>query len=309
MKENKHATVIGVIIFACISVVIVGVMWLSRSGVFADDYQVVVYFEDAGGLRTGDGVKVDGTNVGRVSEMRLQPTGANVHISIPKDVPLPKDSRFLLVSDLMTKTISITRGQSEQMLKNGDQVTGEGKDLFGTVNELSELGNKALAGLFTPENIAGFAITIREMSKTVEELRKMLEENRRSFGVTLKNMEEMSSQINLLFQENRQGIRDVMRLLSQSGETFGRLIAQSDSLISDMTNIADRVEKGQGALGKLISEDSIYAEMQGTAQSMRKLADNLSKLSGKTESLIDRTDTLVADIKKNPRKYLKISVF
>ena len=56
-----------------------------------------------------------------------------------------------------------------------------------------------------------------------------------------------------------------------------------------------RVERGEGSLGKLTKDDQLYVNAAEAAASLNKAADELTQLT--------------ADIRKQPKKYLKFSVF
>ena len=79
------------------------------------------------------------------------------------------------------------------------------------------------------------------------------------------------------------------------GDRLASLAANLDSLASAMNSTAvkmdsffTRVEKGEGSLGLLSSDDKLYREAQQTLTEMKRL---------------------LADIQKNPKKYVKVSIF
>lgn len=309
MNETKHATITGVIVFFCLLIVVVGGIWLSGTSFLRNEYIIYIRFDDVNGLSKGSVINLKGINIGKVTDILIKPEGAQVEASIQKQYQIPKDSKFLLVSNLMDKAININMGSLEEYLKDGDLVFGLQRDIYETFFDVSQSGKKAIESLFSPENIAAYTLTIREMSKTVEELRKMIMENRKSLAVVLQNVEETSKNINVLFRDNSQDIQIMVKELARSGQTAARMVARSDSLLKDLSTITNRIETGQGTLGKLVTQDSLYNDLKETTSNMKKLSVHLNTLSVRSESLIVNTDSLVGDIKKNPKKYLKVSVF
>lgn len=313
MNDSKNAAVVGAVVFISVLTAIVGAIWLSGAGIFSNEYHIFVEFDDVSGLGKGTSVSLSGTKIGRVSNITVRKEGTGVvpvvEVSIERQHKIPEDSKFMLVESLLEKAINIRAGESTRFLSNGAEVQGEQRGIYDAYFDISKKGGKALDALFTPENIQAYTLTIREMSKAIEELRKMIIENRKSFAVMLANMEETSGHINQLFRENRPGIQNVIGQLTQSGESFGRLVRQSDSLVADMADLANKVNKGEGTLGKLVVEDTIYNDIKALGTSMRKLTKNLNHVTARSESLVVKADSLIVDIKKNPRKYLKISIF
>jgi len=79
----------------------------------------------------------------------------------------------------------------------------------------------------------------------------------------------------------------VSRLTSTS-ESLEELVGQLETLSNSMELVLRKVEKGEGSLGKLVNDDSLYKEMRTT---------------------LEDTRTLIADIKQHPKRYLKFSLF
>lgn len=310
MNENKYAVITGVVVFVCVIGAIIGSMWLNGSGIFRNEYFIDIKFKDTKGLNKGNIVKVEGTSVGRVDNLKLKEDGgAIVIVAVSKDVKLPDDSKFAIETSIMERWIQITRGKSSKMLKDGDQVTGLSRDIFDTFYQLSEKGGKAITSLFTPENLALFALTLREISASAGELRLMIEENRKSLNVISKNLEETSSNVNNIFKDNQDGVKKIVAQMNESSKNFNKLILHSDTLLSGVTRITKKLEKGEGTIGKLFAQDTIYNELKQTSASLKVLTNNLNKAVMRSDTLIMHADTLITDIKKNPKRYLKVGVF
>ena len=87
--------------------------------------------------------------------------------------------------------------------------------------------------------------------------------------------------------------------------------------------ILDSVAKGRGTLGRLIADKSLYENLDSSSKKLSAVLDRLEKgegaLGGLTmkngqttremEQTINALQSLIEDIKKHPKKYLKISIF
>ncbi len=62
-----------------------------------------------------------------------------------------------------------------------------------------------------------------------------------------------------------------------------------------MENVAGRVDKGEGSLGKLTRDEALYDNLSRAALSASQATENINKLT--------------EEIRRNPKKYLKVSVF
>jgi phospholipid/cholesterol/gamma-HCH transport system substrate-binding protein len=65
--------------------------------------------------------------------------------------------------------------------------------------------------------------------------------------------------------------------------------------------VINRVQRGQGTLGKLTSDETVY-------NNLNQASVNLNQAAQDARKLMDQTRRLIEDIQKNPRKYFKFSV-
>jgi phospholipid/cholesterol/gamma-HCH transport system substrate-binding protein len=89
-------------------------------------------------------------------------------------------------------------------------------------------------------------------------------------------------------------LKKVAALLNQPNGVLGRL-ARDPSLYQRLESITaksealvGRIERGDGTLGKLVTQDQLYQ---------------------RADKVLTEMETLLADVKKNPTKYFKFSVF
>ena len=80
------------------------------------------------------------------------------------------------------------------------------------------------------------------------------------------------------------------RLLADRGfyDKGMNLIDRADRSLSSLEEITSRLQRGEGTAGKLLSDKELY--------------DKLNRM-------VDDLDLLVRDIKENPKRYLKFSLF
>lgn len=91
---------------------------------FSGTYQLTAKFDNIGGLKVRGPVKSAGVVVGRVSEIRLDPTAyeAVVTLTIDNRFRFPKDTfaSILTAGLLGEQYVGLDAGGDEKMLKNGD---------------------------------------------------------------------------------------------------------------------------------------------------------------------------------------------
>ena len=84
---------------------------------------------------------------------------------------------------------------------------------------------------------------------------------------------------------------NIDRVTAQVNRSIGGLdqtVARADSAFGSVQRLTSRVESGQGALGRLLLD---------------------STLAVRAESAMAQLDSLLTDIKANPRRYVRLSIF
>jgi phospholipid/cholesterol/gamma-HCH transport system substrate-binding protein len=76
--------------------------------------------------------------------------------------------------------------------------------------------------------------------------------------------------------------------LRQTTENAARLSANLDSTNTAIRKLLVQAQSGNGTLGKLMTDSLLYSDMR---------------------HLLSRADSLLADIKANPRKYINLKIF
>src|SRR5262249_34702149 len=77
-------------------------------------------------------------------------------------------------------------------------------------------------------------------------------------------------------------IRHTLDQLSEASEHMNTLSVRLDSLRGSLQHVAGRVDQGDGTLGKLVSNDSLYVQLHGTVASMKALSEKSKKNRKKT---------------------------
>ena len=83
-------------------------------------------------------------------------------------------------------------------------------------------------------------------------------------------------------------LRTTSRQLASMAEQLGKSQARLDAFLIASESIATRVNNGQGSLGLLVNDPAFYRN---------------------SDSLVMELRALVADVKKNPRRYLNLRIF
>jgi phospholipid/cholesterol/gamma-HCH transport system substrate-binding protein len=115
----------------------------------------------------------------------------------------------------------------------------------------------------------------------------------------------------------------------EAGEgSLGRLM-KDDRLVQSLTSasekldaVATRLDQGQGTAGKLLTDSSVYDRVNSLSERLNRLLTRLDQGQGTVGQLlqdrqlyenmngaVSELRALVADVRQNPKKYLRFSLF
>jgi phospholipid/cholesterol/gamma-HCH transport system substrate-binding protein len=234
---NKTATEIVVGLAFVIGVLLLGAYTIMISGVtLGATKKYVVDFEQIYGLKEGDGVRVEGHEMGEVKELRLLPGGKiRAVLVVSADVEIYKDGGEVQVvpfSPLGGRVVEIKRGNENE---------ARGAHAF-----FDSPGGGSLADVTEADAIQGTA-----QGELLQTLNALVEENRESVGRIVKNLEHVSTQ--LTKTDNAVGylIND-----KEGAKRLSEVATGMSSSAQRLDRILERVEGGEGVVGGLLTEDS-----------------------------------------------------
>jgi phospholipid/cholesterol/gamma-HCH transport system substrate-binding protein len=277
-KERKAELWVGVTVTTALVILVLGVMWGKGTDFLSRQIMLTARFDDVKGLGKGDAVHIRGIEAGQVSGIALHEDYAEVRLRIKNDVVLYSNARVLIADkDLMgAKQVVLYPGKGPERF-DFRQI------LHGTTQ------TNALDMLVNAQKLVAQADTVLTQFKNWMEQGRM----DRVFG----NLENTSREASRILAENRQSIRqtasqleDITRKLKEQStvERIGKTINRMDSALFFLNRITDEAGKADGTLGRLIRD--------------KKLFDHLVQTSADLDSLIN-------DFKRNPKRYIHVSVF
>jgi len=278
MNEKKTEMIVGLFVTCALIGLIIGVVWGKNIQLFSKRQQLTLRFENVRGLEEGDPVVVRGLQKGAVKEVRLGSQFVDVQLWFERDVTLYTDFQAFIES---------------KEIMGGKQVTlcpGAG-------------GEKAPLDRVYPGYERGdFSVLFAQSEKTLMRLDSLLARTSEVLSdgrveQIIGNIENLTRQTHSLISETRQplrsGIRHMQSIASQleKDSTAARvalLAARLDTTIQTFHQIGKRIGSQEGTLGKLVHNPELYDSLLVTTM---------------------RLDSLVKDIKENPKKYVHVSVF
>lgn len=316
MKITKEIK-IGIIVLLGIALLYFGINYLKGMAIFSDQRTYYCVYNRIDGVQPSNPVVINGFIVGQVREVTLQPdTSRSLLLELvikEKNLIIPIDTKARIQSSglLGNKEIELQLGQSGEAAKNGDTLqTSIETGLMESVNqEILPLKLKTEQLISDIDSI----ITIFQVILD-EDTRSDLTKSLGSIRTAIQSLEITAFRLDTLVKEEKvklssifTHIESISGNLESNNEELTNVIqnfsALSDSLmesniksvvnnaagaLNEVNQITGKINRGEGTMGMLINNDSLY----------NRLASASNQL-----------DLLLEDIRVNPDRYVRVSVF
>jgi len=277
---------VGFFILICLAILFFAYSWLGDWFIGRQFTTIQVLFEEVGNLEKGNTVFFRGVRVGKINGFQMRNDGVLVFLLIEKSVPIDKKAQFFIKDkDMMgSKCLEIMPGHSLENVSPDEVYIGQNipglVDLIANLNLLFDqlesflalLGNKEEVTQKIEKIVIGVDNGLTSLNKMITEL------NQSDLLETFTELKRTSASISRLIENNTENI-------STTFTRIDSLLIHTVDLVSDWQ---DKMNHEDSNFDKFFTDGELY--------------ENLLRSSVKLDSLL-------TDVKKNPRKYFKITVF
>jgi phospholipid/cholesterol/gamma-HCH transport system substrate-binding protein len=302
------------------------------TGLFTPKIKLYSYFDNAGGLRNGAPVRLQGVDVGNVTGVRvvpnkqLTPVEVTMKVTTKYKASLRKDSvTSLSTAGVLGETyIDIDSSHSTgPEARDGDTLaTRETPDIQdvvrasqGTLQNLDALlkrtdrilafiesGQGSIGKLiYDPTLYNRFAETVNEFKGIVDQVRN----GQGSLGKLLSDDEAYNKAIaaidklNVMIDELQQGKGSAGKFLKDPV-----LYDNANQTIANVKKLTDDINAGKGAIGKLTKDEALAQKLDNTISKLSALTDRLEAGEGtagklfKDPSLYNNSDQMLVETRE-----------
>jgi phospholipid/cholesterol/gamma-HCH transport system substrate-binding protein len=315
MNTAQQTARVGLFFLLGVALVWVTFETLSNGKIFAPkSHTIVARFDDLRQLKAGDDVLMAGVKVGSVLKTQLAGHRGEAVLQIDSNIDIASDATATVaMSGLIGGNyVSIGMGTAGlPPLMDGAEIrTVESPDLNTIMAQLGGLGKELQSSL------GSFSSAFNGDPKTgggiMQKLDKLVTENTARINATMENLQQITDKINRgdgtigrllndpkLHDELLATVDEIKSAASQAKELVANaqaVIAQVKSgqgalgtlvydkkaaddikaSIADLRTVSDKIARGEGTLGKLISDDALYNSAQITLKKADRALDGLN---------------------------------
>lgn len=299
---------VGLVGLGVLILLFFGIKFLKGIDIFNKEVNYYVLYKDVSGMHQSNYIYLNGMKVGYIKSIKAMDNRAEnflVTISISSKVNMTKDSKIVLFNaDMLgSKALRLELGQGE-LLHKGDTIKGEREvgmlDKLGTaITPMAEnldsilSATKSILNQQNRDNIQRTLANLESTSRKLNELSRQFDDLVDSEKSKIRNIIANTESITSNLKDNNERLSNIISRIDQITDTvaqanIGSTLSETSRTIERLNKVLGIIENGKGNLGLLINDEGLY----------RNLSESAKKL-----------DALIEDIKANPKKYVKISVF
>jgi phospholipid/cholesterol/gamma-HCH transport system substrate-binding protein len=292
--KRRNEVLVGLVVTIALVLGILGTLWLVRGGL-ASGYPLYARFPWGSGLKQGQPVLLSGVNIGYVGDIGLQQDGTLiVTLRVMKQYSVPDGAVATIEPNGLFGDMLVALrppGPSPNSFQPGDTVPA-GKPSVSMSDVLARLDTATR--------------TVREVSDAFEiemvqrrgiaDLRETMEQSARF----MTQLNAIAAQQSLEISRTTAALRrtagaldsasvdSTVRNLQATSANMVALTSELRATTTQMNGLLAKLDRGEGTAGKLLTDTLLYRDVR---------------------NLVGRIDSLTADFKKNPRRYINLEIF
>jgi phospholipid/cholesterol/gamma-HCH transport system substrate-binding protein len=300
-KEFK----IGLIAVIILVLSVWGINFLKGKNILKSTDEYVLVFDRIDGLIESGIVSYKGYKVGNISQIKFDNEKTNkfyVIITLEEKLNIPLHSVVKIKSTspiVATNELEFLFSESTTFHQPGDTlITQQNKGIADILEPIKDKLTSVLSGIdslvlsvnsvLTPETEASLQNSLVSLDKSLASLRNELGPSG-SLTRSLGNLESITSGINTKKPEIAASIDNLASITtSLDSANLGKTMITLDSTLSALQSIISKINEGEGSMGKLVNDNSLYAHLDSTSNNLNEL---------------------MKDLKDHPKRYVHFSLF
>ncbi len=333
--NRGREVLVGAVILIGVAVTVIGTLWLKGSNFGRPSVRVDVLVEEIGQLAEGNQVRVRGVPVGRVVGFEVEPGGLAVRVllSLDRMPDLPDDVRALVAAEslfgewqvelISESALSFAYYEVPPGAERGGvpvmggftmpditRLTAAAFDISQNLAVLTDRVDRA----FNEESADNIRLAIENIQEASENVADLIDQQAQTFANVTIQVERAASEIGSAATVGRSvleradglmasgqldsimgNVEDITANLdvlsanvASATDGLGLTMARADSAFARVDRLSARIEAGEGALGQLMT-DTLLVSRAG--------------------AVLAQLDLLLADLRANPKRYVRLSIF
>ncbi len=299
--KKRDDVLVGIVMAVAIIVAIMGSLWLARGGL-SKGYALYAKFPWSSGLKQGQPVLLAGVNVGYVDQVELRQDGTVLTtFRVGKSYKVPQGTVATVIPNGIFGDMAIAltpKRPNPLSIPENDtipvgpsapgiaELTSKGDSIATSVNAITTALQKELvaAGGIADmrKTLASSNALVLNMNRLVTQFSAVAAEQNRQLSLTQASLRRATSGI------DSAKIDSTLKNVQATSENFAILSADFQKTSAKLDSVIAKANNGPGSVGLALNDPGAYNDVR---------------------ALIQHMDSIMVDLKKNPRRYINLRIF
>ncbi len=292
--KRRDEVLVGMTATVAIIALVIGSLWLARGGL-QQGYPLFARFTWGAGLKQGQPILLAGVNVGYVESVDLLPDGVLiVKMRVRKNYHVPKGTTATIepngfFGDQLV-ALHPTRPNPETFHPGDTLLSGRPTPAIGDVlarldtvmGHISVLSQGLRTELVDRNGLADIHKTVTAATTLVAQLTEVARKQNEELSKTQASLRRAASAI------DSTRVDSTLRSFAGAASSVSALTKELQVTTGRLNATLAKLNEGNGTASQLMNDPKLYNDVR---------------------SLVTRLDSLTAEFKANPRKFIKLSIF
>ncbi len=299
----KTEVKVGIFFFVSLAILLVIFEFVAGIPLFTKEYFLKTYFKSIGELNKDNPVKLNGVEVGKVSDIKIVNGKIEVTFRVKNGTPIKTDSvaSIKLTSFVGISYVNLSFGSPQAPIAPPGSVlpSQEPADLNDILSRVESTVN-SFQSVFTENkdkinSVLGSLDTVLSQAASGRgTIGKLLKDDSlyNQAKDTLASLNQVSNSINngkgtlgklvkdeTLYNNTKETMANLGQLakkMNNSQGTFGKLLNdqtlydRATEATTSLNSVLKKIDRGQGTFGKLVNDDSLYRDAKNTVKQVQK---------------------------------------
>ena len=294
MKRNF---IIGVCVLVALCILFFGLEFLKGVNVFKPANYYSASYTNVAGLQVSAPVSVNGFKVGQVSNIEYEydnPGHVLVEMNLDKALKIPVGTKAVIEADLLgTATVHLVMSSNEEYYKVGDRIEGEtasgmmesvSEELMPGVTRILPTVDTLLTNVNTlvaDPALASSVARLDHITATLASTLDRLDRSMQSLPQVMKSVNNITTSLDSMSRN----LNSLSSRLDNAG--IDSTLANVQYISRDLKALTAALNSDESSMGQLMHDPELYNNLNSAAASL---------------------DSLLIDVKKNPKRYISIKL-
>ncbi len=284
---------IAVLSLVSLFLIVWGINFLKGKNIFKKQFIYYGVFDQAAGLLMANLVTINGVTVGIVDDIALFGEANDkvlITFLVNKKIKIPTNSELRIISPGIVGALQLecVLGDASTYFNNGDTIIGYVKpNMLAGIDQIKNNLDTIIEGLKDIIQNGNIQNSISHINAISNQIDSFMSAGK--IDNIINDIQQFTSTIKQNSTEIDSIIKNIHQFSGSLTETdIPKVLTDLSSRLKQLESILANVEKGEGTIGKLNNNDSLYQNLNNT---------------------IVNLDELLKDIKANPKRYINVTVF